>query len=64
MPCGHGGVWTWSEQVEHEFGLREEEVPAVTWRSWCCAREHSQEVVLECADGSFRPVSTVHMWWY
>ena len=53
-----------TQQVESEFGVREEEIPSIagigSWR----AGKYSQEMVLKCADGAFSCIAAVNMRWH
>ncbi len=62
MPSGHGGLWTWSKQVEGEFGLGQQEVPTIPWESWGSAC--GQEMIFECMYGPFGTVALMHMRWH
>lgn len=53
-----------SHHVQCDLGLWNELVPKVDWEILISAAESGDEVVLECADGSFGRVTTVHAGWH
>ena len=51
----------WAQEVQCEFGLRQEEVPAVLGERWGHPCKDSQKVVLEGSYSSFSAVASMHV---
>ena len=52
------------ENVEGEFGLREEFFPKVVWEGWRDAGKDTEEVSLEGANGTFSYVAAMDVGGY
>jgi hypothetical protein len=51
------------EKIEDEFNLWQKKVPKVRWKCGVNAGQYCQEMVLECANSTFSPVSAMHVRW-
>jgi hypothetical protein len=49
------------EEIQREFGMGDEEVPAVGRKRRRCAREYGEKMILERTDCSFRCVAAMDM---
>ncbi len=60
-PCREFGIDSGAaKEVEGNFGLWDELVPEMYWEVFVDTAEARNEVVLKCADGPFRGISTMH----
>ena len=50
-----------TKKIEGEFGLWEKEIPKVGWKCGIDSCQDCQEVVLECVNGTLRPILAMHV---
>ncbi len=51
------------QEVQCQFGLREEAVPKVKRKVFVGATETSNEMIFKGEDGAFSSIAVINMWW-